>query len=106
MRRGTAGLRRRKRCRFGDGVRSVAEADLGLEPGADVEILARSHLPLGGGGATPPAAYSLGLWSCGGAGLSGCCAARGLRLRERSRPGNGWGMCAEGRSVRTQSVAP
>ena len=51
-------------------------------------------------------AYSLGLWSCGGAGLSGCCAARGLRLRERSRPGNGWGMRAEGRSVRTQRVAP
>ena len=42
------------------------------------------------------AAYSLGLWSCGGAGLSGCCAAGELRLRERSRPGNGWGMCAEG----------
>ena len=48
----------------------------------------------------------LGLWPCGGAGSSGCCAARGLRLRERSRPGNGWGMRAEGRSVRTQRVAP
>ena len=33
-------------------------------------------------------------------------AAGGLRLRERSRPGNGWGMRAEGRSVRTQRVAP
>ena len=44
----------------------------------------------------PPAAYSLGLWSCGGAGSSGCCAAGELWLRERSRPGNGWGMRAEG----------